>query len=162
MGMPRTPASKVSRVGRKLPSKAKHGTAAKRTKAVTVQVKRAYEPASRDDGTRVLVDRLWPRGMARENLKIDSWMRDLGPSDQLRKWFGHDAERWAAFRRRYRRELAAKKPLLEELGAQARRGTLTLVYSARDPVHNQAVVIKEVLERGFARASTTGARAGRP
>jgi uncharacterized protein YeaO (DUF488 family) len=121
-------------------------TAAEKTKLV-VQLKRAYDPPSAGDGSRVLVDRLWPRGVTKEKLKIDAWMRDLGPSDALRKWFGHDPARWEGFRGRYMRELARKKALLEELVAHARRGKLTLVYSAHDPVHNQAVVIREVLGR---------------
>lgn len=114
---------------------------------LVVKVKRAYDPVSRGDGARVLVDRLWPRGVAKENLEIDAWMRDLGPSDALRRWFGHDPARWEEFRQRYMKELAAKKELLNELAAHARRGKLTLIYSARDRAHNQAVVIKEALAR---------------
>jgi uncharacterized protein YeaO (DUF488 family) len=116
-------------------------------KNLTVRLKRAYDRPTRGDGPRVLVDRVWPRGMAREKLEIDAWMRDLGPSDALRRWFGHDPVRWPEFRRRYLRELAGKTSLLQELAARARGSTLTLVYSARDPAHNQAVVIREVLER---------------
>lgn len=122
-------------------------TTAERAKGLVVQLKRAYDPPSTGDGSRVLVDRLWPRGVTKEKLKIDAWMRELGPSDALRKWFGHDPARWEEFRRRYRKELASKKALLGELVAHARRGKLTLVYSAHDSVHNQAVVINEVLRR---------------
>ncbi|MGH2372459.1 MAG: DUF488 domain-containing protein [bacterium] len=122
-------------------------TTAERAKGLVVQLKRAYDPPSPGDGSRVLVDRLWPRGATKEKLKIDAWMRELGPSDALRKWFGHDPARWEEFRRRYRKELASKKALLGELVAHARRGKLTLVYSAHDSVHNQAVVINEVLRR---------------
>lgn len=122
-------------------------TTAERAKGLVVQLKRAYDPPSPGDGSRVLVDRLWPRGVTKEKLKIDAWMRELGPSDALRKWFGHDPARWEEFRRRYRKELASKKALLGELVAHARRGKLTLVYSAHDSVHNQAVVINEVLRR---------------
>src|SRR5574337_215349 len=127
------------------------GMLARRTTAekakLVVQLKRAYDPPSSDDGSRVLVDRLWPRGVTKEKLKIDAWMRNLGPSDVLRKWFGHDPAKWEGFRRRYMKELAGKKALLGELVAHARRGKLTLVYSAHDTVHNQAVVISEVLGR---------------
>lgn len=121
-------------------------TTAEKAKLV-VQLKRAYDPPSSGDGSRVLVDRLWPRGVTKEKLKIDAWMRNLGPSDVLRKWFGHDPAKWEGFRRRYMKELASKKALLGELVAHARRGKLTLVYSAHDTVHNQAVVISEVLGR---------------
>jgi uncharacterized protein YeaO (DUF488 family) len=112
-----------------------------------VFLKRAYERPARTDGARVLVDRVWPRGVSKATLKIDAWLGELGPSTGLRKWFGHDPAKWAGFRTRYRRELAAKRSLLADLAGRARRGTLTLVYGARDPVHNQAVVIKEVLEK---------------
>ena len=117
-----------------------------RAKRFVIQLKRAYDPPSSHDGARVLVDRVWPRGMTRHKMKIDAWLRDLGPSTALRKWFGHDPANWEEFRARYRKELNAKRPLFDELAAHARVGKLTLVFGARDPVHNQAVVIKEVLE----------------
>lgn len=118
-----------------------------------VRVKRAYDAPAHGDGTRVLVDRVWPRGISRENIKIEAWLPDLGPSNALRTWFGHDPARWETFRRRYLAELKEKRPLLQQLAAYARRGTLTLVFGARDPAHNQAVVIKEALEsRGGERA----------
>ena len=120
---------------------------AEKAKGLVVQLRRAYDPPSPGDGSRLLVDRLWPRGVTNEKLKIVAWMRDLGPSDAPRKWFGHDPARWEGFRRRYMKELAGRKALLRELIAHARRGKLTLVYSAHDSVHNQAVVISEVLER---------------
>ena len=110
-------------------------------------MKRAYEPASRDDGTRVLVDRIWPRGLTKTKAAIHQWMRDVAPSTQLRQWFGHDPERWTEFRRRYRAELARRPDLLKELRAIAQGGRLTLVYSARDERHNQAVVLRERLLR---------------
>lgn len=110
-------------------------------------MKRAYEPASRDDGTRVLVDRVWPRGLTKAKAAIDQWMKDVAPSTELRQWFGHDPERWTEFRRRYRAELARRPDLLKELRAIARDGRLTLVYSARDEQHNQAVVLRERLMR---------------
>jgi len=117
-----------------------------------IRLKRAYDPASPSDGTRVLVDRIWPRGLSKAKVKIDAWMGDLGPSTALRTWFAHDPAKWSEFRARYIEELAAKRPLLDQLTPRARGGTLTLVYGARDPLHNQAVVIKEVLE-GAGRAS---------
>ena len=113
-----------------------------------VTIKRAYEAPSRNDGTRILVDRTWPRGLKKENLRIEQWMRELGPSNELRRSFGHDPNRWEDFHRRYVKELkrAAVQPLLEELLNIARKGKLTLVYSAHDQQHNQAVVLKELLD----------------
>lgn len=116
-------------------------------KRLQIELKRAYEPPSPRDGGRVLVDRLWPRGVSREKIKIDAWLKDLGPTTPLRKWFGHDPTRWRGFRQRYTRELAGKQALLDELVTYARRGRLTLVFGARDTVHNEAAVIREVLER---------------
>jgi uncharacterized protein YeaO (DUF488 family) len=116
-------------------------------KALDVRLKRAYEAPSREDGTRVLVDRLWPRGVRKEDAAIDHWLKELGPSTALRRWFGHDPARWSDFRRRYRAELAAKPELLAELRALARKGPLTLVYAARDEAHNDAVVLRELLTR---------------
>jgi len=115
-------------------------------KGPTIRIKRAYDTPLETDGGRVLVDRVWPRGLSKEQLRIDAWLGDLGPSTALRKWFGHDPRNWDEFRRRYGRELADKQPLLRELLGYARKGTLTLVYGARDTTHNQAVVIKEVVE----------------
>src|SRR5579875_879911 len=113
-----------------------------------IAIKRAYEAASRKDGTRILVDRLWPRGLKKDQLRIEKWMRELGPSNELRHFFGHDPARWREFRRRYLAELrrAEVKALLAELENIARNGMLTLVYSARDREHNQAVVLKEVID----------------
>ena len=122
-------------------------TQSKQERPLTVQLKRAYDPPSPADGARVLVDRVWPRGVRRAAMGIDAWLPDLGPTVQLRQWFGHDPRRWAEFRRRYRLELQAKRPLLERLVGYARHGRLTLVFSARDAAHNQAVVIKEMLGR---------------
>lgn len=111
--------------------------------------KRIYEPPKRTDGTRILVDRVWPRGIKKEKAHVEKWMRELGPSNELRQFFGHDPTRWREFHKRYLVEL--KRPeaeaLLAELEKLARSGTLTLVYSARDTEHNQAVVLKEVLEK---------------
>jgi uncharacterized protein YeaO (DUF488 family) len=107
----------------------------------------------------VLVDRVWPRGVSRDDLDIKAWLPDLGPSTALRIWFGHDPKKWETFRRRYLVELDAKRSLLRQLAAYARRGTLTLVYGARDREHNQAVVIKEALEsRGRVRTEPRSPR----
>jgi uncharacterized protein YeaO (DUF488 family) len=113
-----------------------------------IAIKRAYEPPGPSDGTRMLVDRLWPRGVRKEQAYIEKWMRELGPSNELRRFFGHDPDRWEEFRKRYKAELrrSEAKSLLAELLEVARKGKLTLVYSARDEQHNQAVVLKEVLD----------------
>lgn len=110
-----------------------------------IRCKRAYEPPSSDDGPRILVDRLWPRGLRREGAHVDVWARELAPSDDLRRWFGHDPERFAEFRRRYRAELRKQRELLQELAEKAGTGSLTLLYAARDHEHNNAVVLAEVL-----------------
>jgi uncharacterized protein YeaO (DUF488 family) len=116
---------------------------------VAVRIKRAYEPAARSDGYRVLIDRLWPRGVSREEAHLDEWAHELAPSAKLRSWFGHDPARFAEFRQRYNAELAAQKNKLRELRRRAHEGTLTLVYGARDTEHNDAVVLAEVLRRGI-------------
>jgi uncharacterized protein YeaO (DUF488 family) len=118
---------------------------------IDVRLKRAYEPAEPDDGYRFLIDRLWPRGIARRRAEIDEWDRELAPSAELRRWFGHDPERFAEFRRRYLEELRDQRPALAELRRRARQGRLTLVYGARDSEHNDAVVLAEVLRRGLPR-----------
>jgi uncharacterized protein YeaO (DUF488 family) len=114
---------------------------------VDVRRKRAYEPAAPDDGHRVLIDRIWPRGVSRERAHLDEWARELAPSSALRQWFGHDPARFSEFRRRYERELAAQAEKLRALRRHARHGTVTLVYAARDTEHNDAVVLADVLER---------------
>lgn len=113
-----------------------------------IRLKRAYDPPAPQDGVRVLVDRLWPRGVKRDSAQLSRWMKEIGPSDQLRQFFGHEPERFEEFRRRYLKELslASAKPQLDDLLALARRETLTLVYGAKDPLHNQAVVLKGLLE----------------
>lgn len=111
-----------------------------------IRIKRAYEGASPKDGTRILVDRLWPRGVSKERIEVSEWMKDIGPSKELIKWFGHDPKRWEGFEKRYREELAGKRDLLEKLRFFSKKGDLTLVYSAKDELHNQAVIIKKVLE----------------
>lgn len=113
-----------------------------------ILVKRIYEPAAEADGFRVLVDRLWPRGMSKARAALDLWLPDLGPSTELRKWFNHDPARWGEFRRRYYAELKEKKELVAELKGRAKEGTVTLLYSAKDEEHNQAVAFKELLLSG--------------
>ena len=112
-----------------------------------IRLKRAYEPPSPEDGTRVLVDRLWPRGVRKAEAAIDCWLKEIAPSSELRRWFGHDPSRWEEFRRRYRAELSARPELLDKLRALAEQGTLTLVYAARDEDHNQAVALRGMLLR---------------
>ena len=111
-----------------------------------VRIKRAYAPASREDGTRVLIDRLWPRGVTKERLALDLWLKEAAPSDSLRRWFGHKPERWESFATRYRAELAQHPDVLEVLEDLCRRGPVTLVYGARDEQRNDAVVLRELLE----------------
>lgn len=114
-----------------------------------VLLKRAYEPAAESDGYRVLVDRLWPRGLRKEDAHLDDWRKDLAPSDGLRKWFGHEPDRFREFRERYKRELrgAAAREQLDELTRRAARGTVTLIYSAHDQEHNNAAVLQDELQR---------------
>ena len=113
---------------------------------MTVALKRAYEAASDSDGTRVLVDRLWPRGVTKARARIDVWLKDVAPSTQLRKWFGHDPGKWTEFQRRYRAELKGSEALAE-LRKLAREGHVTLVYGAKDEEHNDAVVLAKLLRR---------------
>ncbi len=114
---------------------------------MSIQIKRAYEPASPGDGTRILVDRLWPRGLSKDKLKLDAWMKDLAPSNELRKWFHHDVGNWAEFQKRYFKELSQQPDKVDELRKQAKRHTVTLVYGARDETHNDAVALKKYLEK---------------
>jgi uncharacterized protein YeaO (DUF488 family) len=123
---------------------------------MALRLKRAYEPPEPSDGYRVLIDRLWPRGVKKEEARIDEWARELAPSTELRRWFGHDPERFAEFRRRYLEELADRGEKLRELRRRARVGTVTLVYSARDSEHNDAVVLAELLRRRQRRAAAGG------
>lgn len=113
---------------------------------MAVALKRAYEAPADSDGTRVLVDRLWPRGMTKAKARIDVWLKDVAPSTQLRKWFGHDPEKWAEFQQRYRAELKGSEALAE-LRRLVRAGHVTLVYSAKDEEHNDAVVLAKLLRR---------------
>ena len=115
-------------------------------KNATIKVKRAYAPPSGEDGVRVLVDRLWPRGLSRTQAGADLWLKEVAPSPALRRWFGHDARRWKHFRYRYRAELAHHPDELGVLNDLRRRGPITLLFAARDEAHNNAVVLREVLE----------------
>jgi uncharacterized protein YeaO (DUF488 family) len=110
-----------------------------------LRLKRAYEPAVPDDGVRVLVDRLWPRGLSKQKASLDEWEKDIAPSTELRKWFGHDPARWTEFQRRYRTELGQKAESLKRIRDLAKSRTVTLVYGAHDEEHNDAVVLRDVL-----------------
>jgi uncharacterized protein YeaO (DUF488 family) len=116
--------------------------------AMDIRLKRAYEPPQRSDGYRVLIDRIWPRGVSKEEAHLDEWARELAPSGELRRWFGHDPARFAEFRSRYLDELQAQRETLRKLRRRAREETLTLVYGARDTENNDAVVLAELLRRG--------------
>jgi uncharacterized protein YeaO (DUF488 family) len=112
-----------------------------------IRVKRAYDPPDPGDGARFLVDRLWPRGIKKESIYIDGWIKEVAPSDELRKWFGHDPAKWQEFRIRYFAELDEKAAALEPIRQAQREGDVTLIYGARDTEHNQAIALKEYLER---------------
>lgn len=111
-----------------------------------INIKRVYDPVSQDDGKRILVDRLWPRGIKREDAKIDEWFKDIAPSDSLRKWFAHDQSKWEGFKKRYKEELKGKADLVERLKAESKKKKITLLFSARDIEYNNALVLKEVIE----------------
>ena len=110
-----------------------------------IRLKRAYAPASDDDGIRLLVDRMWPRGVSKQKIAAQAWLKDIAPSTELRQWVGHVPERWEEFRKRYARELDANPDAVAELRQWLKRGRVTLVYSARDTEHNQAVALREYL-----------------
>jgi uncharacterized protein YeaO (DUF488 family) len=110
-----------------------------------IRIKRAYEEPDREDGTRILVDRLWPRGLTKEKAKVDLWLKDVAPSTELRKWFAHDPGKWAEFRLRYLEELTRNKEQLSLLRQEAAKGTVTLVYGAKDQQHNEAVILQRLL-----------------
>lgn len=117
----------------------------KRIMAANVKLKRAYDPPAAGDGTRILVDRLWPRGISKANANIDAWDKDIAPSTRLRNWFGHDPARWQEFRRRYAEEIHRHREQLEELRDRAGSGRITLIFAAHDKVHNNAIVLRDVL-----------------
>ena len=112
-----------------------------------IKLKRAYEGPSSEDGERFLVDRLWPRGVKKEDLHVEAWLKDVAPSTELRKWFGHDPAKWDEFQRRYTAELESNSAVWQPILDAAKRGTITLVYGAKDTEHNDAVVLKNFLDR---------------
>jgi uncharacterized protein YeaO (DUF488 family) len=112
-----------------------------------LRIKRVYEPPAPTDGTRILVDRLWPRGLTKERARVDLWLKEIAPSTELRRWFGHDPARWAEFQARYRAELAANAEPVARLRAEMARGPVTLIYGAKDEAHNDAIVLRDFLSR---------------
>ena len=112
-----------------------------------ILLKRIYEPAKRTDGARVLVDRLWPRGISKERAKLDLWLKDIAPSTELRKWFNHDPKKWSEFQKRYKQELRSNPEPVKQLKALAKKKTTTLLYGARDEEHNEAIVIQKFLTK---------------
>lgn len=129
---------------------------------MSILIKRAYEPPADGDGYRVLIDRLWPRGVRKDAARIDVWAKDLAPSTELRAWFGHDPVRWDEFRRRYARELRAPAAaaLLDDLTRRARRGTVTLVYAAKDAEHSNAAALRSRIARRLRGVAPASARRG--
>ena len=119
-------------------------------------LKSVYSEPQPEDGLRFLVDRLWPRGMSRERLKIDAWLNELAPSNELRLWFGHEPEKWEEFRRRYLSELTEREETVAELLVKIRAGRATLLFAARDQQHNNAVVLRDYLERALASIARQG------
>ncbi len=113
---------------------------------MNIKLKRVYEQPDKNDGERILVDRLWPRGLTKEKASVDLWLKEIAPSTELRKWFAHDPKKWKSFRGRYQTELRNKKELIKVLKQKAREGTITIVYGARDEKHNEALVLKQFLE----------------
>jgi uncharacterized protein YeaO (DUF488 family) len=113
-----------------------------------IKLKRAYEQPARDDGERILVERLWPRGLPKLRAKIDLWLKEIAPSTELRRWFGHDPDKWEEFGRRYQKELKENNDLIKLLKRKAKAGTITLIYAARDEEHNGALVLKRFVQKG--------------
>ena len=111
-----------------------------------IKIKRIYDDRSNDDGYRILIDRIWPRGVSKEDAKLDAWNKDIAPSDKLRKWFDHDPDKFDEFAKKYRKELDDKKEDLTEILKKAEEQTITLLYGAKDTEHNQAVVLQNVLK----------------
>ena len=126
-----------------------------------IQLKRVYEKPSRKDGVRILVDRLWPRGLTKERVAVNLWLKDVAPSTELRKWFAHRVARWPEFRRRYIEELNAKSEMWTPILDASRRGAVTLLYSAHDTEHNSAVVLRDYLTRRLSRRGSRKKRAPR-
>jgi uncharacterized protein YeaO (DUF488 family) len=113
---------------------------------MNIKIKRVYEEPDKNDGERILVDRLWPRGLTKEKASVDLWLKEIAPSTELRKWFAHDSGKWKSFRARYETEIRQNADLIKLLKQKARKGTVTLVYGARDEKHNEALVLKKLLE----------------
>ena len=116
-----------------------------------MRIKRIYDAPDKKDGRRILVDRLWPRGVAKEKAKVDLWLKEIAPSDELRKWFAHDPTKWEEFKKRYAKELEAKQDLVKEVKQTEKKETVTLLYSAKDTEHNNAVALKAFLEKSGAK-----------
>lgn len=114
-----------------------------------IKIKRVYDPPAPGDGKRILIDRLWPRGLKKEEAKIDEWLRELAPSTELRKWFSHDPEKWGEFRRRFFSELRGRRGLADNIAKAARRGTVTLLFASKEERFNNAAALKEYLEAGM-------------
>lgn len=113
-----------------------------------IKTKRIYEPATEEDSFRILVDRLWPRGLSEKKAKVDLWLKEVAPSNELRKWFSHDPKKWEEFKKKYAKELSAKQPLLKEIREiKKEKRTVTLLYSARDVEHNNAIALKAFIEK---------------
>jgi uncharacterized protein YeaO (DUF488 family) len=121
-----------------------------------LKLKRAYEPVSRADGRRFLVERLWPRGLSKSKLSIDAWLKEVGPSTELRKWFGHDPAKWSSFRTKYFEELDSRPESWQPIVQAGRRGAVTLIYSSHDPQHNNAVALEEYLRGKMRRRKASG------
>lgn len=119
-----------------------------------IKLKRVYEPAAPDDGVRILVERLWPRGIKKNALKLDTWLKDVAPSDGLRRWFGHEPKKWNGFQDRYCAELDANPQVWESVAKAARRGRVTLIYSSRDTEHNNAVALRNYLQDKMRRGTS--------
>lgn len=112
-----------------------------------LRIKRVYDPVDSEDGFRVLIDRLWPRGLSKERAKLDLWLKEIAPSTELRQWFNHDPAKWPEFRQRYFSELDSREEEVKEIRARAEKGRVTLLYAARDTEHNQALVLRDYLQR---------------
>lgn len=147
IGRKKAPAKARRPAGKRAGARVAMGAAKAKPPAASldIRLKRVYEPPAAEDGTRVLVDRLWPRGLSKEKAAVDQWLRELAPSTELRQWFGHDPERWPEFRRRFVQELRGEGERLEALRALAREGRMTLLFAAHDERHNNAVVLQELL-----------------
>ena len=112
-----------------------------------ITIKRVYEKPAKSDGFRILVERLWPRGLTKEKARVDLWLKEVGPSPELRKWYSHDVEKWTEFKRRYTKELKDKTDLLDEIKTHAKKGKVTFIYAAHDEEHNSALVLRDFLKR---------------